>query len=374
LFITIACGAVSGFHALVSSGTTPKMIMREGHIKAIAVGSMLAEGLVSVLALVAACSLAPADYFMINVAPQNVTHVLRTQMPRVNPRAFATRQLTDELAALRVRPGDKDYDKFLATANLPAPKFVGAVQKISQDPSHMRQLTDAVDERVVGRPGGAVSLAVGMAQIFSAIPGMKGLMSYWYHFAIMFEALFILTTIDAGTRIARFILQEALGKLYRPLAQPNWLPGNLLASLLIVVAWGYFLYTGGIDTIWPMFGTANQLLAGVALVIGTSFIINRGRVRYAWVTIVPMTFVLATTLTAGWCNLTGIYWPQIVGGNPADHLQGIINLVLTALIMVCAVVILVDAVPKWFRAARGKPIHIESQLPEPVLAAAGREY
>ena len=136
------------------------------------------------------------------------------------------------------------------------------------------------------------------------------------------------------------------------------------------MAWGYFLYTGGIDSIWPMFGTANQLLAGVALVIGTSFIINRGRVRYAWVTIVPMTFVLATTLTAGWMNITGIYWPQVVGDNPADHLQGVINMVLTAVIMVCAVVILVDAVPKWFRAARGKPIYIE---PATALSNAAAE-
>jgi carbon starvation protein len=369
LFITIACGAISGFHALVSSGTTPKMIMREAHVKVIAVGSMLAEGLVSVLALVAACSLSPADYFMINVAPQNVAHVLRTQMPAAADRAVADKALAGELAALRVRPGDKDYDKFLATAGQPAPKFVGAVANISQSPSNIRQLTNAVEERVVGRPGGAVSLAVGMAQIFSAIPGMKGLMSYWYHFAIMFEALFILTTIDAGTRIARFVLQEALGKLHPTLARADWLPGNLLTSLLIVTAWGYFLYTGGIDTIWPMFGAANQLLAGVALVIGTSFIINRGRVRYAWVTIVPMTFVLATTLTAGWMNITGIYWPLIVGGNPADHLQGVINMVLTALIMVCAVVILVDAVPKWFRAARGKPVYVEPAIAQDRLRA-----
>jgi carbon starvation protein len=379
LFITIACGAVSGFHALVSSGTTPKMIMREAHIKAIAVGSMLAEGLVSVLALIAACSLAPADYFMINVQPPNVAHVLRTQMPDAGAdREGAAKQLTDELAALRVRPADKDYGKFLATANQPAPKFVQAVHEMSQGPSNMRQLTDAVDERVVGRPGGAVSLAVGMAQIFSAIPGMKGLMSYWYHFAIMFEALFILTTIDAGTRIARFILQEALGKLHPQLARADWLPGNLLASLLIVGAWGYFLYTGGIDTIWPMFGAANQLLAGVALVIGTSFIINRGRARYAWVTLVPMAFVMATTLTAGWDNITGIYWPQILGDNPADRLQGVINLVLTALIMVSAIVILADALPKWFRAAKGKPIYTEPAIAnskahaQPVLAEAGQ--
>jgi carbon starvation protein len=359
LFITIACGAVSGFHSLVSSGTTPKMIMREGHIKFIAVGSMLAEGLVSVLALVAACSLAPADYFMINVAPANVPHVLRTQMPPAGS-ADASKELADRLAALRVLPEDKDYGKYMATANQPAPPFVAVVKQISLAPSNIERLTREVEERVVGRPGGAVSLAVGMAQIFSKIPGMSKLMSYWYHFAIMFEALFILTTIDAGTRIARFILQEALGKAHGPLARTDYLPANLLTSALVVAAWGYFLYTGGIETIWPMFGAANQLLAGVALVIGTSFIINRGRARYSWVTIVPMAFVLTTTLCAGWANITGIYWPLITGA-PETHLQGVINLVLTALIMIAAVVVLLDALPKWFRAAGGKPVYVEPQ-------------
>ncbi len=177
--------------------------------------------------------------------------------------------------------------------------------------SNLDQLSASVGEKIAGRTGGAVSLGVGMAYIFSSIPGMKHLMSYWYHFAIMFEALFILTTIDAGTRIGRFLLQEAFGKVYKPFQKTNWLPGNLIASGLIVFAWGYFIYTGTVATIWPMFGTANQLLATIALAIGTSFIINRGRAKYAWVTIIPMTFVGVTTMTAAFLNIKNIYFPQV---------------------------------------------------------------
>jgi carbon starvation protein len=191
-----------------------------------------------------------------------------------------------------------------------------------------------------------------MAYIFSSIPGMSHLMSYWYHFAIMFEALFILTTIDAGTRIGRFLLQETLGKVYKPFQQTNWLPGNLITSGLIVVAWGYFIYTGTVSTIWPMFGTANQLLATIALAIGTSFIINRGRVKYAWVTIVPMAFVGVTTLTAAFLNIKNIYLPQVLV--PATLVPGIINLVLTVAIIVCVIVILVNAVPQWIKAMNFK--------------------
>jgi carbon starvation protein len=152
---------------------------------------------------------------------------------------------------------------------------------------------------VVARPGGAVSLAVGMAQIFSGLPGMRGLMAYWYHFAIMFEALFILTTIDAGTRVGRFLLQEFIGRLWKPFAQPDWLPGSLISTSLMVMGWAYFIWTGSINTIWPMFGIANQLLAAVALAVGTTIIINMGRAKYAWVTFAPLCFLSVTTLTAG---------------------------------------------------------------------------
>jgi carbon starvation protein len=304
LFITIACGAISGFHSLVSSGTTPKMIMKEADIKTIAVGSMLTEGAISIMALIAATSLLPLDYFTINVPVDKLQAIL----PRLHEMGFTE--------------------------------------------SNLGQLSASVGETIAGRTGGAVSLGVGMAYIFSSIPGMSHLMSYWYHFAIMFEALFILTTIDAGTRIGRFLLQETLGKVYKPFQQTNWLPGNLITSGLIVVAWGYFIYTGTVSTIWPMFGTANQLLATIALAIGTSFIINRGRVKYAWVTIVPMAFVGVTTLTAAFLNIKNIYLPQVLV--PATLVPGIINLVLTVAIIVCVIVILVNAVPQWIKAMNFK--------------------
>jgi len=220
--------------------------------------------------------------------------------------------------------------------------------------SNINTLSKEVGENIVGRTGGAVSLAVGMAQIFSSIPGMAGLMSYWYHFAIMFEALFILTTIDAGTRIARFVMQEAMGKVYKPFGRNDWLPGNLLASGLVVFAWAYFIYSGTVSTIWPMFGSANQLLATIALVIGTSYIINNGKIKYAWVTIIPMLFVGVTTLTAGFENIVNIYLPQ--ASDPATRVAGIINLTLTVVIIVCVLIILSDAAPKWVKAWRERKV------------------
>jgi carbon starvation protein len=297
LFITIACGAISGFHSLVSSGTTPKMIMKESDIKVIAVGSMLTEGAVSIMALIAATSLLPLDYFQINVPVDKLQAIL----PKLHEMGFTE--------------------------------------------SNLDQLSASVGEKIAGRTGGAVSLGVGMAYIFSSIPGMKHLMSYWYHFAIMFEALFILTTIDAGTRIGRFLLQEALGKVYKPFQKTNWLPGNLITSALIVFSWAYFIYTGTVSTIWPMFGTANQLLATIALAIGTSFIINRGRGKYAWVTIIPMVFVGITTFTAGFLNMKNIYLPQIL--DPLTIVPGLINLLLTLFILICVIVIFSNAIPKW---------------------------
>ena len=309
LFITIACGAISGFHALVSSGTTPKMIMSESNVKLIAVGSMLTEGVVSILALVAACSLLPLDYFQINVPVEKFQALL----PQLHAMGFTESKITE--------------------------------------------LSASVGEKIVGRTGGAVSLGVGMAYIFSSIPGMKHLMSYWYHFAIMFEALFILTTIDAGTRIGRFLLQDAIGKVYKPFQKTSWLPGNLITSGLIVFAWGYFIYTGTVSTIWPMFGTANQLLATIALTIGTSFIINRGRGKYAWVTIIPLIFVGITTLTAGYLNIKNIYLPQTK--DPLTILPGIINLLLTLSIIICVLIILFNAVPRWVKVIRNSdPLRI----------------
>jgi carbon starvation protein len=302
LFITIACGAISGFHSLVSSGTTPKMIMKESDIKTIAVGSMLTEGVVSIMALIAATSLLPLDYFQINVPVEKLQAIL----PKLHAMGF--------------------------------------------NESNLSQLSADVGEKIAGRTGGAVSLGVGMAYIFSSIPGMKHLISYWYHFAIMFEALFILTTIDAGTRIGRFLLQEAFGKVYAPFQKTNWLPGNLLTSGLMVFAWAYFIFTGTVSTIWPMFGTANQLLATIALAVGTSFIINRGRKKYAWVTILPMVFVGITTMTAAYLNIKNIYIPQVK--ETATLVPGLINLILTISIITCVVIIFSNAVPKWIIAFR----------------------
>jgi carbon starvation protein len=302
LFITIACGAISGFHAMVSSGTTPKMIMKESHILPIAVGSMLAEGVVSVLALIAASCLFPYDYFQINVPVEKFAQII----PQLHAMGFTQ--------------------------------------------SDLPRLSAAVGEKIAGRSGGAVSLAAGMAQIFSSIPGLKGFMSLWYHFAIMFEALFILTTIDAGTRIARFILQENFGKIYKPFARVNWLPGNIIASAIVVFCWVYFIYTGSVSTIWPLFGTANQLVAAIALVIGTSYIINLGKIRYAWVTLLPMIFVSITTFTAGILNIKDTYIPQLA--TTESTVDGIIKITLTVIIMVSAVIIIRDAIPGWVKAWR----------------------
>ncbi len=286
LFITIACGAISGFHALVGSGTTPKMINKESDARLIGFGAMLVESVVSVIALVAACSLFPGDYFAINLSP-------------------------DKFAALG-----------MSTTNL-------------------AELSRQVGENVAGRPGGAVSLAVGFAQIFAGIPGMKGLMSYWYHFAIMFEALFILTTIDTGTRVARFLVQEFGGRIWKPLEKTDWLPGTLLSTAFVVGGWGFFIWSGSIATIWPMFGTANQLLAAVALAVATAAIVNAGKVRYVWVSLVPLAFVATTTLYAGWRNIFDSYIPLL--GRPNGRVLGLINLTLTSVIMLCAVIILVEA-------------------------------
>lgn len=292
VFITIACGAISGFHSLVSSGTTPKMISKESDARMIGYGAMLMEGLVGVIALIAACSLHPADYFAINVS----------------------------------------VEKF---------------SQLAMNPVNLDILSKEVGESLAGRTGGAVSLAVGFAQIFTAIPGMAKFMSYWYHFAIMFEALFILTTIDAGTRIARFLVQEFVGRFYKPFERPDWLPGSLIATTLVVFSWAYFIWAGSISTIWPMFGTANQLLAVVALSVATSAIINSGKRKYAWVTFLPMVFVAITTLSAGVLNITDNFLP--LTQYPETATQGYVNSVLTVIMIVCAVAILVEATKKWYR-------------------------
>jgi carbon starvation protein len=263
-FITIACGAISGFHALVASGTTPKMLVRESDARLIGYGGMLMESFVAIMALCAAALLDPGVYFAIN-AP------------------LATLGGNAEAAAVTIRGWG----------------FTIAPQTLTSLAAEVGEKT------LLGRSGGAPSLAVGMAQILSGAFG-QSLMALWYHFAIMFEALFILTTVDTGTRVGRFMLQELAGHVWRPLGRTSWYPSTLLASGLVVAGWGYFLAQGvldplgGINSLWPLFGISNQLLAAVALSVGTTILIKSGKALYAWVTLLPLSWVLAVTLTAGW--------------------------------------------------------------------------
>jgi carbon starvation protein len=295
MFITIACGAISGFHALISSGTTPKMIMSERDIPVIGFGAMLAEGFVAMMALIAATVLIPGDYFAIN-----------------------TRLSFDALAGL----------------GFPV--------------SRVTELSALVGTDVVGRPGGAVSLAVGMASILSGIPGMKGLMAYWYNFALMFEALFILTTVDTGTRVARFLLQELGSRVYAPLGRQRWMPGIIVTSFLVVAAWAYLIHSGSISTIWPMFGVSNQLLAAIAFGVGTTVIIKSGKVRYAWTTFVPMLFMFLTTLTASW-ELIGIFRDKAAkAASAAEAITFRIDAFLVLLMAALAVIALADMLYTWY--------------------------
>jgi carbon starvation protein len=316
VFICIMCGAISGFHALVSSGTTPKMVDREGDCRMIGYGAMLMEGLVGIVALIAAASLPNSMYYDINID-------------------LAKRpQFANQLAALEVDPH-------------------GEGELVADRGSELVAMEEAVGESLHGRTGGAVTLAVGMARIFTAaLPFLKGLVSYWYHFAIMFEALFILTTIDTGTRIGRFMLQEFLGKAWKPLGDLDWLPASIFATGLIVLGWGYFIWTGSVATIWPMFGMANQLLALIALAIVTTVLANGGRLRYAAVTLLPMAFVACTTFTAAFLEIRDTYLPWARSDKPGESLKGWLNVGLTGLLLGCVVVIVAGAAMRWVAVAR----------------------
>jgi carbon starvation protein len=304
VFITIACGAISGFHSLIATGTTPKMVDKESDIRPIGYAGMLCEGFVGIMALIAATALHPGDYFAIN-----------TTAP-----VFA--------------------NLHIPVVNLPA-------------------LQAAVGENVTARPGGAVSLAVGMAQIFAALPGMKGLMAYWYHFAIMFEALFILTTVDSGTRVGRFLVQEFGGRLWKKLGDAEWLPGSLGATAFMVLAWGYFIWTGNINTIWPLFGIANQLLGAVALAVATTVLINMGRTRVAWVTFLPLCFLSVTTMTAGYMSIRDNFWPLAVHANPDLHVQGYVLSISTTMMMACCLMIMSAAIWRWMLVLTGRTPQLE---------------
>jgi carbon starvation protein len=328
-FITIACGAISGFHALVASGTTPKMLVRESDARYIGYGGMLMESFVAVMALCAAAMLDPGIYFAIN-AP---TAILGG---------------TPQAAAEVIRGWG-----FAVT-----PEQITALAK------------DVGERTLLGRTGGAPSLAVGMAHILSGAFG-RGMMSLWYHFAIMFEALFILTTIDTGTRVGRFMLQELAGHVWTPLGRTSWYPSSIFASAVVVAGWGYFLVQGvldplgGINSLWPLFGISNQLLAAVALCVGTTILFKSGKARYAWVTLAPLVWVLAVTLTAGWQKVfaddprlgflsgAGSIVAQVAAGSmdPAHGARLIFNFRLDAVVtlafMVVTVLVVLASAREW---------------------------
>jgi len=334
-FITIACGAISGFHALISSGTTPKMILREGHARFIGYGAMLLESFVGVMAMIAACAMPPGVYFAIN-SPASIAGA------------------TPEAAAATI----SGWGFPLA-------------------PQTMTDLAHKVGEiTLLNRAGGAPSLAVGMAEIFSNTIGGDRLLSIWYHFAIMFEALFILTVLDAGTRVGRFMVQELGARVWKPFGRTSWMPGILLSSGIIVGMWGYFLYQGvidplgGINSLWPLFGIANQLLAAVALVVATTILLKMGRTKWVWVTMAPMAWIVIITMTAsyqklfdpnpriGFLSYVNVLTAQLAAGKiPAakiaetqhvifnQRLDAVVTVVLAGMVAV----LIIEALIQWYK-------------------------
>ncbi len=290
-FIVIACGAISGFHALIGSGTTPRMIPDEGSIRFIGYGAMLTEGVVAIMALVAATTLVPADYFLINGVPK-------------------------------------------------------AVHALGIHPVQLGELTRLVGEETLeARTGGAVSLAVGMANILRQIPGMGHLMAYWYHFAIMFEAVFILTALDTGTRVARYLFQDVAGRMWAPLGSTTSLWSVALVGAVVCLAWGFLLATGTVDTIWPLFGVSNQLLGVIALAVGTTFLLRTRPAPYALVTLLPCAFLTVTTMWAGVLNTFRYLSPRYLAEKGA--LVGIVDGVLSVVLLLLVGVLLTDSVRRW---------------------------
>lgn len=344
-FITIACGAISGFHSLISSGTTPKLLCNETDAQMIGYGAMLMESFVAIMAMIAAAALDPGVYFAINSPPGVVG---------------ATAEA--------------------AVATITAWGFPVTVEQMST------LAKDIGESTLFARTGGAPSLAVGMAHIFSNSLGGKALMALWYHFAIMFEALFILTTLDAGTRVGRFLLQDLLGHIWEPLGRTSWYPSVILSSALMVGAWGYFLYQGvidplgGINSLWPLFGIANQLLAAIAMCVVTTILLKNSRIQYVWISLVPLTWLLIVTMTAGYQKLFHAH-PRIgflshaadlsaqlaEGKVPAEKIAATQTLIfndrldagITALFMILVLIILFESAREWFRVlSRKKPISV----------------
>src|SRR5215207_5205786 len=370
VFITIACGALSGFHALIASGTTPKLIQKESQVRVIGYGAMLVESFVAVMALIAATTLDPGVYFAMNANPSLLGDTVQSASQAVNGFGF---QVSPETLS-------------------------NTAQRVGED-------------TIVGRTGGAPTLAVGMSEIFAGVTGILGAaaQAFWYHFAIMFEALFILTTVDAGTRVGRFMIQDLVGNVYRPFARTSWLPANLVASALIVAAWGYFLYAGvndplgGINQLFPLFGIANQLLAAVALTVGTTILIKMGKLRYAWVTALPLAWDAAVTLTASWQKIfstdpaIGFFAQRaaaqqsIEAGKLNDTLKALkaesiqdahqilvnttVDGILSILFAAMIIIVILDAARVWFGIIRGtkEPELSEAPWQESRLDSAGNE-
>ena len=364
VFITVACGALSGFHALIASGTTPKLIQKESQVRMIGYGAMLMESFVAVMAMIAACVLDPGIYFAMNAPAAVVGGTAESAASAVSGLGFSV-----------------------------------SAETISQTAS------DVGESSIVARTGGAPTLAVGMAYIFSnATAFLGGLEAFWYHFAIMFEALFILTTVDAGTRVGRFMLQDLIGNVYRPFANASWLPGNIVASALIVAAWGYFLVVGvldplgGINQLFPLFGIANQLLAAVALTVATTILLKMGKLKYIWVTLLPLAWDAIVTLTASWYKIFSadpkigffaqrsaaseayeageVYTgAQTLGQTQQIITNATVDGVLSILFALLIIIIIADAARVWFSLIRGtkEPEMSEATYEESRLDSEGRE-
>ncbi|HDR4025186.1 TPA: carbon starvation protein A [Bacillus anthracis] len=362
LFITIACGAVSGFHALVSSGTTPKMIEQEGHAQPIGYGAMLMESFVAAMAMIAACVLTPGTYFAINSPAALIGTDVSQAAQVISSWGFAI--TPNELKDLAVNVGE---------------------------------------QTILSRTGGAPTLAIGMAYIFSQVIGGTAMMAFWYHFAILFEALFILTTIDAGTRVGRFMIQDILGHVYKPFGKTDSTLANVIATTLCVLGWGYFLYQGvvdplgGINTLWPLFGIANQMLAGIALLLGTTILFKMGKKAYVWVTLIPTVGLLIVTMTAGYQKLfhenpkigflshAKVFQGALDEGkvlapakNVAQMKQIIFNdyidAALCGIFMIVVIAVLISALRIWIQVLRNKPMPLKEAPYIPRDESESRNY